>query len=68
MLDIKQTFLNVVIPDEDRDYLHFFYGTTIHFQPNQTLLFYIFSALCLYLLFRGIISLSYLLNATSKYH
>ena len=23
MSDIKQAFLNVVIPDEDRDYLHF---------------------------------------------
>ena len=37
MLDIKQTFLNVVIPDEDRDYLHFFLRQSIF---NQTKHYY----------------------------
>ena len=49
MSDTKQASLNVLIHDEDRDYLHFLWYDG-PFEQNQTLLFYIFSRLCLVLL------------------
>ena len=50
MSDIKQAFLDVVVYDEGRDYLSFLWYDEIHFRQNQTLLFYVFSELCLILL------------------
>ena len=62
MSDIKQAFLNVVIRDEDRDYLRFlWYDDPFLTEPNIVILRF------LRVLF-GIISSSFLLNATFEYH
>ena len=61
MSDIKQAFLNVVIRNEDRDYLRFpWYGDPFSTERNNILRF-------LRVVF-GIISSPFLLNATIKYH
>ena len=60
--DIKQAFLNVVIRDEDRDYLRFlWYDNPFSTEPNIIIL----SFLCVVF---GVISSPFLLNATIKYH
>ena len=62
MSDIKQAFLNVVIHDEDRDYLRFlWYDDPFSTEPNIIILRF------LRVVF-GIISSPFLLNATIKYH
>ena len=61
MSDIKQAFLNVVIRDEDRDYLCFlWYNNPFSTEPNIIFRF-------LRIVF-GIISSPFFLNATIKYH
>ena len=62
MSDIKQAFLNVVIHDEDRDYLRFlWYDDPFSTEPNIIILRF------LRVVF-GIISSPFLLNATIKSH
>ena len=62
MSDIKQAFLNVVIRDEDRDYLRFLWSDgPFSTEPNIIILRF------LRVVF-GTISSPFLLNATIKYH
>ena len=62
MSDIKQAFLNVVIRDEDGDFLRFlWYGDSFSTEPNIIIL-------CFLRVVFGIISSPFLLNATIKYH
>ena len=62
MFDVKQAFSNVVIRDEDRDYLRFlWYDDPFSTEPKVIIL------RVLRVVF-GIISSPFLLNATIKYH
>ena len=62
MSDIKQTILNVVIRDEDRNYLRFlWYNDPFSTEPNIIILRF---ARVVF----DIISSPFLLNATIKYH
>ena len=62
MSDIKHAFLNVVIRDDDRDYLRFiWYDDPFLTEPNIIILRFLRVVV-------GIISLPFLLNATIKYH
>ena len=61
MSDIKHAFLNVVIRDEDRDYLRFlWYDDPFSTEPNIIILRFLRVVL-------GIISSPFLLNATIKF-
>ena len=62
MSDIKQAFLNVVIRDEERDYLRFlWYDDPFSTEPNIIILRFLRVVFV-------IISSPFLLNATIKYH
>ena len=62
MFDVKQAFSNVVIRDEDRDYLRFlWYDDPFSAEPKVIILRVLRVVL-------GIISSPFLLNATIKYH